>query len=180
MQNCLLLAVLLCSAIGSKAWAKGDFKPSAATTIPESSRFEVVQSNLAPKWTFLLDRHEGRVYQLVVTKYGNNAWEGMLVVGSPVPYKKATYQIFASGLSARFTFLVDTESGNTWTLSSQKGKTATYFVWAPFSSSVVEAKRAFDQYRPNLVQDLLDGIKISKPIQDDSAATTPSPTPNLE
>jgi hypothetical protein len=42
------------------------------TTPPVGARFEVLQSELAAKWTFLLDRYTGRVSQLVKTKDDEN------------------------------------------------------------------------------------------------------------
>jgi hypothetical protein len=48
------------------------------------------------------------------------------------------FQIFASGLAARHTFLLDTETGSTWTLSAgtRKRPDGTEYevtVWIPFT-----------------------------------------------
>ena len=110
------------------------------SSIP-GARFEIVQSPLAAKWSFRLDRHSGHIWQLVSTAEGGNDWNEMLVIDLP-PLKPPThprFQIFTSGLAARHTFLLDTESGKTWVIVSSKGnnpdgtpyETA---VWRPFAA----------------------------------------------
>lgn len=100
------------------------------TTAPPGARFEVVQSGLAARWTFRLDRYCGRVHQLVKTKDDDVAWDPMQVVGLPAcstdgrPY----YQIFTSGLAARHTFLINTITGRSWVLLDQEGTP----IWSPF------------------------------------------------
>ena len=47
-------------------------------TIPAAdARFEVLQSELAARWTFRLDRFTGRVAQLVKDKNDGHTWEDM-------------------------------------------------------------------------------------------------------
>ena len=92
------------------------------SSIP-GARFEIIQSSLAAKWTFRLDRYTGRVWQLVTTKDEDNAWEEMLVFDIP-KLQAATrprFQLFSSGLASRHTFLLDSNSGKTWTLTTSKG-----------------------------------------------------------
>ena len=43
------------------------------TVAPINARFEIVQSELAAKWTFRLDRFTGRIAQLVQTRDGRVA-----------------------------------------------------------------------------------------------------------
>lgn len=55
-------------------------KPAHQLTFPvPSARFEILQSPLAARWTFRLDRYTGKVWQLVKTKDDDNTWEEMLV-----------------------------------------------------------------------------------------------------
>ena len=54
-----------------------------STVLPSNAQFEVVQSELAAKWTFLLDRFTGHVWQLVGTADNGNAWESVRVIGLP-------------------------------------------------------------------------------------------------
>lgn len=89
--------------------------PQQTSAIP-GARFEVVQSPIAAKWTFRLDRYTGRVWQLVKTKADSNAWEETDVYGlAPnLQAKQPRFQIFTSGIAARHTFLIDTSNGRTW------------------------------------------------------------------
>lgn len=106
------------------------------TTLPEDARFEIVQSPLAAKWTFRLDRHTGQVYQLVKTPDDGKAWELMLVEDLPAIQgfsEEPRFTIFTSGLAARHTFLMDTVTGLSWVLTEvDLGAATTINVWKPF------------------------------------------------
>jgi hypothetical protein len=84
-----------------------------STSSPPNARFEIVQSEIAAKWSFRLDRFAGPAWQLVKTKDGDDPWEPMRVVGLPAIVNPSSprFQIFASGIAAKFTFLIDTMSG---------------------------------------------------------------------
>ncbi len=109
--------------------------PHAATTIPASARYEIIQSHLAAKWTFRLDRVCGHVAQLIKSGKDDNAeWDGMIVFELPrcSDDGKVNYQIFSSSLAARHTFLMNLGTGETWQLmgGTVEGKEVVY--WAPF------------------------------------------------
>jgi hypothetical protein len=109
------------------AVAAGQEYPSPAhqqTTTNPGSRFELLQSPLAAKWTFRLDRFTGRVWQLVKTTNDDNTWEEMPVIGVPKLQSatRARFQLFTSGLAARHTFLLDSDTGKTWVVVTGKGK----------------------------------------------------------
>ena len=103
------------------------------------ARFEILQSELASRWTFRLDRFTGRVAQLVKTKDDDNTWEDMEVLERPsisTP-SRARFQLFTSGLAARYTLMIDTDTGRTWQVVTVKRKAADgsqvdVVVWAPF------------------------------------------------
>ena len=110
------------------------------TTAPPGARFEIVQSQLAAKWTFRLDRYTGRVAQLVLTETGANAWELMEAIGLPsiLAPTEARFQLFTSGLAAKHTFLIDTKTGDSWVIVSAKrrnagGKEYDASLWEPFA-----------------------------------------------
>jgi hypothetical protein len=110
-----------------------------ATVPPVGARFEIIQSELAAKWTFKLDRFTGRVFQFVKTKGGDSAWQETEVIGLRFDQQatKAKYQIFTSGIAARYTFLIDTETGRTWELTTSKetlpdGTQQDSTLWQPF------------------------------------------------
>ena len=116
----VFLVFILCS-LTSPAYAQSNVSDVHQTTTPPTdARFEIVQSQLAAKWTFRLDRYTGHIHQLVKTRDGGTAWEAMFVEGIPElsSPNKPRFLIFTSGLAARHTFLMDTETGKTWVLST--------------------------------------------------------------
>jgi hypothetical protein len=94
------------------------------TAPPPGARFEIIQSEVAAKWTFRLDRFTGEVSQLVKTKAGDFAWEDTEVIGRNVGAQanRVRFQLFTSGIAARYTFLIDTDTGKTWQLTTSKEK----------------------------------------------------------
>ncbi len=131
----VMLAVLPCWASAQDATP-----PHQQTTPPPNARFEIVQSPLAARWTFRLDRFSGRVAQLVKTPDYDNIWKEMEIIGLPATSTPARprFQIFTSGLAARYTFLLDTETGKTWLVvtgkrRSQDGSEYEVNLWQPFA-----------------------------------------------
>lgn len=94
------------------------YAPHESTTPPAAGRFEIVQSQLAAKDTYRLDRFKGLISRLVKDSKGRSLWESMDVVPRPLvgDAKAPRFQIFTSGIAARFTFLIDTANGDTWQL----------------------------------------------------------------
>jgi hypothetical protein len=81
------------------------------------------------------------VSQLVSTSDSGDAWQAMVVIDPPpisaTPH--ARFQIFTSGLSARHTFLLDVDTGNTWlivksTTTNKDAQSEENDVWEPFSN----------------------------------------------
>lgn len=106
------------------------------TATPENARYQIIQAQTAAKWTFRLDRYNGQLGILVQNKDGAYVWQNTKVVNPPdVPNaNKPRFQAFLSGLSAKFCFLIDTETGKSWslvTLTDKDGKETDY-VWQPF------------------------------------------------
>lgn len=140
MSQRYLLIFLLCSLLLLPVVAWGDISNvHQNTTTPTDSRFEIVQSQLAARWTFKLDRYTGEVMQLVSTSNKENSWEKVLVHELPkikTP-NRPRFQIFTSGLAARHTFLLDATTGETWTLTSDSiptkdGDSIEVIFWKPF------------------------------------------------
>ena len=87
--------------------------PSRSTLAPAGAKYEVIQSPLTARWTYLLDRTSGQVWQL--TNNGRSlAWTAMPVDPAPVRGTRPRFQIFTSGITARSTFMLDTDTGFTW------------------------------------------------------------------
>lgn len=105
----LLLALL----IGAGLSGQDLPAPYRATSAPPGARYEVIQSPLTARWTYLLDRSGGQVWQL--TNNGTSlAWTLMTVDPAPTRSTRPRYQLFTSSHSAKGTFLVDTDTGFTW------------------------------------------------------------------
>lgn len=107
----------------------------SSTTLGSQSRYEIVQSTLAARWTFRFDKVCGNIGQLVTSKNDGVTWQSMLVVGLPKCQSdsKIRYQLFTSGLAARHTFLLNTESGKTWQIRTFKDNQDTESsAWFPF------------------------------------------------
>ena len=95
---------------------------SSKTDLPSNAIFEIIQSSLAARWTFKIDRFTGRIWQYVRTKDDDNVWEEMLVLPKPTSSTRPKFQIFLSGIAAKFTFLIDNDNGKTWVLTTSKDK----------------------------------------------------------
>jgi len=83
----------------------------------------LVQSLIAAKGTFKIDKFTGNVYQLVKTSTGTISWDLIIkekVKGEVIKQGKVNYQFFTSGLAMKFTFLLNVNSGQTWQLVEDK------------------------------------------------------------
>jgi len=113
--------------------------PHQYTASAANARFEILQSPLAAKWTFRLDKFSGCIWQLVKTKDDDMSWEEMLVLDLPKIQAptRPRFQLFTSGLAARHTFLIDGDTGRTWLVASGKhkrndGTEYDVVIWQPF------------------------------------------------
>lgn len=89
----------------------------AVATKMDNARFEVIQNPIVRKYTFYLDKVEGKVYQLVKTNTGSYSWEEMMVFPEDnKTYTEPTYQIYMGGIAAADSFLINTKTGRTWCL----------------------------------------------------------------
>ncbi len=95
------------------------------TALPADARYEVIQSEIAARWTFRLDRFTGQVYKLGQIESGQIVWEKMPVWKLPKTENpsKPRFQLFVSGFSAGISLLIDTYTGKTWGLGVQELKT---------------------------------------------------------
>jgi hypothetical protein len=90
------------------------------TTPPVEARYEIIQSSFIAKMTLRLDRFNGVVDQLVSRVDSTIGWQ--TIPRRPHPYQdtrilgRANYQIFTSGIAARYTFLINVTTGATWEL----------------------------------------------------------------
>jgi len=83
-RESLLLGVMLAAALPIAVNAQEmPISPHSSSTLAPNARYEIVQSHLAAKWTFRLDRVCGFVSQLVKTRDGGAAWEAMPIQKLP-------------------------------------------------------------------------------------------------
>ena len=127
---------LAISLLVSSASAQSDAANAhQSTTQPADGRFEIVQSPLAARWTFRLDRYTGHVDQLARIEHDEVTWQEMPVrdlpsISNPT---KPRFILFTSALAARHTFLMDTETGQTWIITSfSLPGSEPIVVWTPF------------------------------------------------
>ncbi len=89
------------------------------SSVPNTSRFEIVQSELAARITLKIDKYTGKVYQLVK---GDKGLSWSLLISEKhtkdkVTENKVNYQVFTSGLAVRMTYLINVNTGASWQLS---------------------------------------------------------------
>lgn len=138
MKNLIILSALIVLMPLGVAAQDEQSPPHSQTSAPATSRFEIVQSHLAAKWTFLLDKYSGAVYQLVTTKDDGLAWENIPVKGLPKPTtpSRVRYQLFTSGIAARHTFLINIETSKTWYIVNTKDEKGNEILaWEPFDDN---------------------------------------------
>jgi hypothetical protein len=124
--NCAYILALF--SFGQIAHAQENAAPQSSTILAD--RYQIIQSELAAKWTFRLDRICGSVSQLVSTKDESLGWQAMPIDKLPPcqPNGRPSYQLFTSGLAVRHTFLMNTSTGKTWTLVDRSGEAT----WSEF------------------------------------------------
>jgi hypothetical protein len=107
----------------ARAQADMPLPPHVTTTVSPSARYEIVQSELAAKWTFRLDRVCGRVYQLIHTTGDDELGWGVIAAERRAACQedgRTHYQLFTSSLAAKFQFLMNSDTGATWVLTERK------------------------------------------------------------
>ena len=97
--------------------AAGENTTHQSTTVPDSARFEIVQSPLLAKLAFRLDRFTGETWQFVSTLDNSYAWQRIKRISLQNDTKntgKVNYQVFLSGIRAQVTILMNTTTGASW------------------------------------------------------------------
>jgi len=113
-----IIFVFLAILLSLDAWCQ-DNSQNQSTTLSDNSRFEIIQSELAVKLTFKIDKFNGKVY-LLVQSGKDLTWQLMYIEKQDndiVKENQVNYQIFTSGLGIKYTFLMNVNSGITWELA---------------------------------------------------------------
>jgi hypothetical protein len=133
----ILLATCLLLGVSNPLWADETFTPPNEQTLaPATSRYEIIQSQLAAKWTFKIDKYCGNISQLVKDKDDDVTWDAMPVLHLPkcTNDSRVHFQLFTSGLAARHTFMLNVDTGRTWVLTTSKDeKLGDITGWVPFT-----------------------------------------------
>ncbi len=88
----------------------------------DGARYEIIQSEISVKVTIKLDKQSGKSWLLTSfsgEKPEFNAWDELkreAVTPAPNNSKRINYQVFTSGHAVRHTYLININSGETWTL----------------------------------------------------------------
>jgi hypothetical protein len=122
----LTLAVCFVTLIPTATLKAQDVNNDARTSsYPVNGRYEILQSALAARWTFKLDRFTGNISMLVHDKNNDFTWDAMPVLNKGAGQDtRPHFQIYLSGISALFSFMVDTDTGRTWQLVHRSAKNA--------------------------------------------------------
>ncbi len=141
MRTCVFIYLLTSWTLTFSARAQDSpTAPHSSSTMSGTNKYEIVQSHLAAKWTFRLDRFCGVVSQFVRTTSGNVTWEAMPIEKRPTCEMdgKIHYQLFSSSLAARHTFLMNTDTGTSWLLTTRLNRDQTESaVWELFEEGLV-------------------------------------------
>ena len=92
------------------------------STSQTGGQFEIIQSPIARKFTFKLDKYGGYVWQLVLANDNSFAWQPVAILNMYQKYpdndknKDITYQFFMGGASVQDCFLMNIKTGDTWQL----------------------------------------------------------------
>ena len=117
MKQTILVAVLLVSFVGQAS--AQETNRNQISSAPQTSRFEIIQSELAAKITLKIDKYTGKVFQLVK---GSKGLSWQLIPAEKhskdnAAANKVNYQVFTSGIAVRMTYLINVNTGASWQLS---------------------------------------------------------------
>ena len=106
--------------LANQGWAQGIYSHQFSST-PETSRYEIVQSERGARYTFKIDKYTGEVFQMAEKKNKDLTWE-LIILFENIRQEiaitdKVNYQVFISGIGARHIYLLHVDTGKTWQLA---------------------------------------------------------------
>ena len=123
MKQRLIFIVMFLS-FSALSWAQQTYPqqtyPQQTTKVPETSRYEIVQSEsfYGTQITLKLDKYTGYVYHLLKNREGLT-WQLMSAEMHPlneITANQVNFQILFSASGALWTFLINVNTGITWRL----------------------------------------------------------------
>jgi hypothetical protein len=150
MKSFLMLPALLCAFSGfAELHAQTSTSiPTVSTPVP-GARYEIIQSGLAVRDTFKLDRFSGQVYSLVKPFEGGVDVWAVTKWQEPASVKlnptEPRFQLFMGGDRVRDVYLLDSATGQVWMWAIVSGgqltvKSITDYAWVPMRDVVVMPK----------------------------------------
>ncbi len=125
MRKCLLIVLMLVCI--TPLVAESSEIPVSTST--ENGRFEFIQSTIGRRLSFILDKYNGKVVQMVqVTEEGSIAFLPVLVDDPSEEPKsqKINYQLYMSGVALRDCFLLNINTGEIWQLAEDEEGTLSF------------------------------------------------------
>lgn len=126
MKKFILIIVCTMSLLSASA----DDNYSAVRTSVDHGRYEIVQSELMRKLTFMLDKYTGDVYQNVLDSQEERVWRKLNRAVKSVdttPQTQINYQLFVGGITVKDIFLLNINTGETWYIFEDPTYKVLYF-----------------------------------------------------
>lgn len=125
------------------AMAQIEKHPSVSTS-QTGGRFEIIQSPIARRLTFRLDKYTGEVFQYVLGKDDKPLWEKVsnpwlsLILDKDKKQDYIKFQLFMGGIAVADCFLLDIETGITFNLYEDPNTRELFFGYISESPSIEE------------------------------------------
>lgn len=123
MKRNLLCLMMMLFFINILGFSQNDTYSSLQTTM--DGRYEIIQSPIARKLTFKIDKVEGNVWQLVQTSSGGVAWQTIhvaLIIADDKEANSNNYRFFFSGIALKDCFIYNVKTGRCWVLVESSNK----------------------------------------------------------
>lgn len=116
-----------------------EYKSQATSLV--GGRYEIIMSDVVLKHSFKVDKFLGQVYLLVKKEDGGITWEKMIkdvAFNNPILSDKINYQLYMSGISIKYTFLINVNSGAVWQLVEDNSNKKNPILWWKLIETVNE------------------------------------------
>ena len=118
-----ILFILLFVSLAHQGWTQEIYSHQFSSA-PETARYEIVQSERGSRYTLKIDKYTGQVFQIAEKRNGDLTWEPILLLEMLTQEEatpdKVNYQVFISGIGARYILLLHVKTGKTWQLAEDK------------------------------------------------------------
>lgn len=148
LKFCLMnrILVIVCFLLTSLCAMAQIDKHSYVSTTQTGGRFEIIQSPIARRLIFRLDKYTGDVYQYVLGKDNKPLWEKIsnawlsLILDKEKKQDYIKFQLFMGGIAVADCFLLDIETGVTFQLYEDPNSKKLFFYYISNAYSDEENK----------------------------------------